>query len=39
MKPIREYLKPFLKRFGMRVEGLDKAGHRGINAVYLLSCL
>ncbi len=28
MKPIKESLRPFLKRFGMRAEGLDKAGHR-----------
>jgi predicted nucleotidyltransferase component of viral defense system len=28
MKPIKESLKNFLKRFGMGVEGLDKSGHR-----------
>jgi len=28
MKPIKESLKPFLKEFGMSIEGLDKAGHR-----------
>lgn len=28
MKPIKEALKPFLKKFGMDVKGVDKAGHR-----------
>lgn len=28
IKPIKESLKPFLKEFGMSIEGLDKAGHR-----------
>ena len=28
MKPIKEAIRPFLKGFGMIIEGLDKAGHR-----------
>jgi predicted nucleotidyltransferase component of viral defense system len=28
IKPIKESIEPFLKNFGMSVEGLDKAGHR-----------
>jgi len=28
IKPIKESIKPFLKNFGMSIEGLDKAGHR-----------
>lgn len=28
IKPIKEKLNPFLKEFGMSVEGIEKAGHR-----------
>jgi predicted nucleotidyltransferase component of viral defense system len=28
MKPVKKKLKPFIKAFGMSVEGIEKAGHR-----------
>ncbi len=28
IKPIKEVIRPFLKRFNMRINNLDKAGHR-----------
>lgn len=28
IKPVKEKLKPFLKNFGMSIDGIEKAGHR-----------
>lgn len=37
MKPIKEAVRPFLKNFGMRIESLDKAGHReSMQYIYYL---